>query len=621
MKLTPRLAAVAATLTALTAGLAGPQAASAVTASAAAPVLRASAPARPITLVKRNRITVGESVHQAIVLPAGPQPHGLAFHAATPLPATKYSATTHLYRVLVRILNRSGAPVGPPAGSPGGATYSVMGPIVNTATAGTPASVGYNRKLGAYSVRVPAGDYYLDGLVATPGYSAVMVQPDVAVHANTTVTLDARAADPVSVKVDHPGAAPLLEYAEIDQTIDGTPVSSSYGVENSPGKPRQLYLTPTVAVTGRPFLFSLHASLTSPAAFPTGRRSRLRPARYEYNLLFTHRGVPASLAYRVGAGQLATVATHYYGETATLPKSDIGQQGNLPLGPGNDELYSYDAPVVIAPAGRATMYYVAPPGITWSSEDLLDDNQAAPSDLQSNASYQPGRHYTDSFGEAALGAAGDALRMGNAMEFFPAPFSPSEPGHVLQACCGLSIDGSKVHSTLWRGGKMLAHNSDPWGFGLTVPAARGRYTLTETATRPASDWSVLGTQSSATWSFFSARPQGTDGLPLLTVRTAGPFSSSGALPAGKTVPLSLSVDGIPQGARLTSLTVSASSDGGKTWRPLHVYRVGQRWRALVTTRAGGYVSLRTAATDSAGDAAVITTIRAFAVTQGTSAGR
>ena len=37
------------------------------------------------------------------------------------------------------------------------------------------------------------------------------------------------------------------------------------------------------------------------------------------------------------------------------------------------------------------------------------------------------------------------------------------------------------------------------------------------------------------------------------------------------VPVALSVAEIPHGARLTSLTVSASSDGGKTWPPLHVY--------------------------------------------------
>jgi hypothetical protein len=49
-----------------------------------------------------------------------------------------------------------------------------------------------------------------------------------------------------------------------------------------------------------------------------------------------------------------------------------------------------------------------------------------------------------------------------------------------------------------------------------------------------------------------------------------------------------------------------------------VYRAGQSWLALLTSPEGdGYVSLRTSATDSAGDSAAVTTIRAFAVTTGT----
>ena len=388
MKLTPRLSAVTAAFAALTAGLAlgvaAAPAATAVTGQATAPaapdvaaVRQAGAVARPITLIRQNKITVGESDRRTTILPAGPLRHALTFHAATRPHPTRYSAATHLYRVRVRILNRNGDPVGPTYNRP---AYSVIGPVVNTATAATPASIGYDRALGAYTMRLPAGDYYTDGFVTTPGYSAVVVQPGFSVTGNTTITLDARAAALVSVKVNHPGASPLLEYAEIDQTVNGTPVSSSWGVENSPGKPLPFYLTPTAAVTGRPFLFSLHASLTDQAAFPTGRQSRLRPASYEYNLLFTHQGaVPATLAYRVGEGQVATVATRYYGEKQALPKGDIAQQGNLPEGPGNDEADSYDAPVVIPPMGRATMYYAAPPGFAWNDEDLLDDVQAGPS--------------------------------------------------------------------------------------------------------------------------------------------------------------------------------------------------------------------------------------------------
>jgi len=47
-----------------------------------------------------------------------------------------------------------------------------------------------------------------------------------------------------------------------------------------------------------------------------------------------------------------------------------------------------------------------------------------------------------------------------------------------------------------------------------------------------------------------------------------------------------------------------------------VYRAGRSWLALLTIPAGnGCVSLRTSATDTAGDPAVVTTIRGFAAGQ------
>ncbi|HLX47926.1 MAG TPA: hypothetical protein VKS82_06320 [Streptosporangiaceae bacterium] len=62
--------------------------------------------------------------------------------------------------------------------------------------------------------------------------------------------------------------------------------------------------------------------------------------------------------------------------------------------------------------------------------------------------------------------------------------------------------------------------------------------------------------------------------------------------------------------------MAASVDAGRTWRPVHVYRAGRSWLALLTIPAGnGCVSLRTSATDTAGDPAVVTTIRAFAAGQ------
>jgi hypothetical protein len=106
--------------------------------------------------------------------------------------------------------------------------------------------------------------------------------------------------------------------------------------------------------------------------------------------------------------------------------------------------------------------------------------------------------------------------------------------------------------------------------------------------------------------------------PLLTVRASGPFSSSGTAPAGKLFPLTLTAEQVSAAAHLTSLRLSMSVNGGKTWRPVRLHRAGGRWLALVSNPgAGGYVSLRTSAADSAGDSALATTIRAYATVPGT----
>lgn len=257
----------------------------------------------------------------------------------------------------------------------------------------------------------------------------------------------------------------------------------------------------------------------------------------------------------------------------------------------------------------------------WFRNYFVNDLSADPVDIAPLETYQPGHTYARSFDATALAPSGEVARRGNVMAIFPAPFSPAEPGHYMPAASLLGFDGSKVAARLSLNGQVIG-TAGSAGAQFLVPAATGRYTLTEVATRPAGTWSVLGTRSTATWSFFSGKTRGTAALPLLTVRASGPFSSWGSVPAGRSVRLTLKTDELSDGAHLTSLTMAASFDGGKTWRPVHVYRAGRNWLALLTTpAANGYVSLRTSATDSAGDSAVITTIRAFAVMAGTGGSR
>jgi hypothetical protein len=62
-----------------------------------------------------------------------------------------------------------------------------------------------------------------------------------------------------------------------------------------------------------------------------------------------------------------------------------------------------------------------------------------------------------------------------------------------------------------------------------------------------------------------------------------------------------------------SVKVWASADGGKTWKALAVTRSGTAWKVSVRNPASGAVALRSEVTDSAGDSAVETVYRAYAI--------
>jgi hypothetical protein len=57
-----------------------------------------------------------------------------------------------------------------------------------------------------------------------------------------------------------------------------------------------------------------------------------------------------------------------------------------------------------------------------------------------------------------------------------------------------------------------------------------------------------------------------------------------------------------------------SYDQGRTWQPVTAVRISAgRWRVTITDPASGFVSLRSAITDSNGDVSTETVYRAFGV--------
>src|SRR6202040_4098940 len=95
------------------------------------------------------------------------------------------------------------------------------------ATGYQPAHITFDKSTGVYSMRLPSGGYYVSGLAVQPaaghfpGSRAAEIAPTVPVTGDKTLVLDGRTTDPVVTTVDHPGAAPVLQYLEIDQAVAG----------------------------------------------------------------------------------------------------------------------------------------------------------------------------------------------------------------------------------------------------------------------------------------------------------------------------------------------------------------------------------------------------------------
>jgi hypothetical protein len=173
-------------------------------------------------------------------------------------------------------------------------------------------------------------------------------------------------------------------------------------------------------------------------------------------------------------------------------------------------------------------------------------------------------------------------------------------GSYANASTTLSLDGKEVASSPYPG----------W-IATPVPGA-GRYTLSTVTDRPA-PYSAFGTHASASWTFNSPGTTAErTALPLLVVRASGRTDGEGLAPSGRLFPLELKVDkqkGAVYG-RVGVPRVEASYDDGKTWERVLV--VGNH-ALLCHPQGKAFVSLRMSVSDSLGNSATHTVLRAYGV--------
>jgi hypothetical protein len=120
---------------------------------------------------------------------------------------------------------------------------------------------------------------------------------------------------------------------------------------------------------------------------------------------------------------------------------------------------------------------------------------------------------------------------------------------------------------------------------------------------------------SAEWTFRSAHTTAATPLPLLTVGFAPEVDQLNWAPAGRRVTIPVTVDRQPGagGGRTTLDRVEYSVDDGVTWQRVRPMAKGDRWEVTVPNPGAGFVSLRAAASDKAGNTVTQTVLRAYRV--------
>ncbi|WP_020580240.1 S8 family serine peptidase [Actinopolymorpha alba] len=465
---------------------------------------------------------------------------------------------------------------------------------------------------GVTKLRLPKGEYLLesDFMDENEESATILVQPRLMVTKDVTVVADARTADPVRTTVQRRSAQPALVDLGYDRrSVDGG-LSSSFLLLNFDGVYAG-HLGPRVSTK------DMTSRLGSQWAEP-GPKEDFENSPYFYGLLDTEKGrFFTGFQRSVKDRELAKLSSKF---ARQLP----GRKGNRVMFATSPEGTGGWSTGLALALPRTVTSYLEVRGVAWStlfSEFVLDE-EGWPSDQTQLSStertYRAGRAYKEQWNAAAFGTAFPrsgyswADRSGDVI-FASIPVFSDGAGHA-----GYSLT-DKASTTLYRDGRKVASSESP---GLVedvkVPAAKGTFRLETSATRPS--YSPFSTRVEAAWTFRSGHVRGEEPepLPLSAIRFSPRLDQDNRNHDGRiaVVPVTIERQAGSKAGHAASLTVEVSVDDGKSWQEAPAFPAGHgSWLALVVTPKSGakYVSLRAKATDTKGNTAEQTIIRAYAV--------
>lgn len=434
------------------------------------------------------------------------------------------------------------------------------------------------------TLRVPAGHYSVAASMLNGEFTQLTdaFAPEVTVTADTTVTLDAREALPVSITT--PRKATVADLGMDEQRTDANGLSMSTGFGAGAV---DAFVTPTQPVTIGEFDHVVSAHLDRPT-------SRGKAPSYTYDLVFQQSPVTTG-TFTAHRKDLATVNTTY-----AEPARDVvisAGRGALPEG----RFFGSAVAIPVDPGTRTE--YVSARNVSWfhfAFYDTSDGEEMLGIYDSPLTGYEPGSTVDTTIGGAPRTPQGNAAQWGDLLGVFANGWSDSAGNTFL----GWGEDDERL--TVWQDGEVVVDDAPGWA-ELTMPPGGADYRVAYRGVSASERW-YTAKRVTGEWTFH-AEPVGEDELvakELLDVRyDVARISLQGAAP--RCARVGVEVTGAEGDA---TVRLWWSANDGETWTEARIRNGVAVVDAPWGTEA---VSLRAEVTDAAGNTLTETVERAYTV--------
>ncbi|MFD7309481.1 S8 family serine peptidase [Promicromonospora sp. NPDC059942] len=458
---------------------------------------------------------------------------------------------------------------------------------------------------GRKTLRVPTGTYSILGDLYEQDADGEItelttaVEPEIEVTADTTVLLDARRAEPVTVTTERPADRQSVTVGVFRTDV---PDGHLNGRRNTVPGDTDVYLTPTGPASEGGLDLSVGFALAAPT---TGEQA---PA-YVYDLMYVQDSVKTPAFAATSENTAAVQVGH-----ADLGPGAQVRGSRFAEAPGRWWINRPEYRRAVDPGSVRTEY--VSPDVSWfgGSSIVPDDGSEAVYFYDEGRVYAPGEEVTETIGRAVINARlrADGLfqTQGDSLALVVPGWTDAD-GHTSS---GYELSD---HLAVWQDGAQVV-DVDGYRADVPVPAGGADYRVVLDGERDLSWWN-RSTRVSTEWTFH-AEPAGLGAdpvdLPVLDVALdVDGMDLANTAPARTRATVTVGHQAGSSGGKVTEARLWWSPDDGATWRKAALHRTGAGvYAADLRVPAGTeHVSLRVGAKDRAGTTIRQTVVRAYGV--------